>query len=225
MNRAITILLITLSVVGLVYLTYRYGFLRKPERNIPNNDSLFVSPANGTIISIRAYNTSSIIETKDTPLTERGAMQLLTSDVAPSGTIITIRLDLTDVHYQRAPTSGIVVNTRYTEGNYHNAITMPGEQQSRYENTHNEILIKVPFGDLGAGAGITYKVVQIAGFVARSIKCKLLPGSAVKQGSIIGSIEIGSQVTIILPAQMQVTAGVGDYVIDGETVLAKIQSV
>jgi len=214
MKRAAPYIILTLILAAVVYAWYRYGFLRKPDRNTPYDDSLFISPANGTIIAIRPYGQSTFIETKDAPECDRGAMQILTGDVAGSGTVITIRLDLDDVHYQRAPTSGVVVHSRYTSGK-HEPIYATGEAEPRHQNEHNEILFTDTHGN-------NYKVVQIAGFIARSIKAMVTPGQWVEQGQIIGCIEIGSQVTIILPPEINVTATVGDYVIDGETVLGAI---
>ena len=214
--KAIFIVAGILLFAGKIYFIYRYLFVSRNVRRIPHDDKVFVSPANGKVIAIRPYTEASFIETKDSPETERGAMKILTSDVAPAGTIITIAINLDDVHTQRAPISGQVLNTQYIEGNFNDAINMPGEQSSRYENEHNEILLQGPDGS-------KYKVVQIAGFVARSIKCAVKPGDNVKQGQILGSIEIGSQVTVIIPSQFQVTANIDDYLIDGETIIARVQ--
>lgn len=203
------------GIVSVVYLFQKFWFLRSPQRNIPHNDNLFVSPANGKVISIKKYNEESFLEVKDAPLTEQGAIKILTSDVAPSGTVITIMLQVTDVHYQFAPTSGIVVSTKYTVGNKDNAILMPAGQSSRFENEHNEILLKTQ-------GGLKYKVVQIAGFVARQIECYVVPNQFVAQGQRLGIINFGSQVTVILPDAVSVTAKIGDYLIDGESVIGKI---
>lgn len=220
MKRPLIISLAVIAVVSFLYLTYRFGFLRKPERNTIASDLLFYSPANGTIISIRPYNVATdgpyLVETKDSPAEDRGAIPLILNDVADSGTVVTISLAFDDVHYQRAPTAGMVGLTRYTAGK-HEAIVLNAEAEPRYQNEHNEIL-------LTDNRGNNYKVVQIAGFVARSIKCKVQAGQQIKQGQIIGSIEIGSQVTIILPPGYEVIASEGDYVTDGETVLAKINN-
>ena len=214
-NKALAVTVSILGVFGLGYLFYKLWFLRSPDRKIPHNDNLFVSPANGKIIGIKTFDADSFIETKDSPLTERGAMKILASDVASSGTIISIMLQVTDVHYQRACTSGVVVSTKYTEGNKDNAIMMPAEQFSRYENEHNEILIQHP-------DGLKYKIVQIAGFVARQIECYVEPQQMLAQGQIVGIINFGSQVTVVLPDSVKITAKEGDYLIDGETVIGTL---
>jgi len=210
---------LALYVVGAIatgYVFYKLWFLRAPTRKIPHDDNLFVSPANGKIIGIRKFNEASFIEAKNEPLTERGAFKLLASDVAGSGTIISIMLQVTDVHYQRACTSGIVLNTKHTAGNKDNAVMMPNEQISRYENEHNEILIQTD-------KGLKYKIVQIAGFVARQIDCYVRPQQLISQGQVLGIIKFGSQVTVILPESVTVVAKEGDYLIDGESVIGRIQ--
>ncbi len=210
------VLAAALGIIASSYLFYKLWFLRAPARTIPHNDNLFISPANGKVIAVRKFNEASFIEAKDSPLTERGAFKILTSDVAAQGTIITIMLQVTDVHYQRACTSGVVQATKYTAVNKLNAIQMPQEQISRYENEHNEILISTD-------KGLKYKIVQIAGFVARQIECYVAPSQLIAQGQVLGIINFGSQVTVILPPAVQVTAKEGDYLIDGETVIGKVQ--
>ena len=44
---------------------YRFYFLRQPARRIPNNENLFVSPANGEIIAIIKNPTDNTIIYKD----------------------------------------------------------------------------------------------------------------------------------------------------------------
>ena len=194
---------------------YHFYFLRHPDRKVPNSNKVFVSPANGTVISVRPFSSDSILETKDSPLSERGAISILASDVAPSGTIVSIRLQITDVHYQRAPIAGQVISIDYTQGNFNNAVFVPSEQGTRYENEHNSILLQ-------SEAGLKYKVVQIAGILARSIVCQVTPLQMVNQGQILGLIKLGSQVSVVFPDSVKEIAKVGDKLIDGETVIATI---
>jgi phosphatidylserine decarboxylase len=71
--------------------------------------------------------------------------------------------------------------------------------------------------------GIRFKVIQIAGFMARRIVPYLEIKDVVEQGDVIGLIKFGSQVTIIFDTNTEVVAEVGDVVIDGETILAKVK--
>ncbi len=215
-NKILKAFLYIAGAVGATYLFYKLYFLRHPDRNVPHDNKVFVSPANGKVISVRPFNTKSVIETKDAPMTERGAIEVLTSDVALSGKIISVRLQVTDVHYQRAPTAGQVISVDYKAGKFENAVFVPREQGMRYENEHNSILIQ-------SESGIKYKVVQIAGVLARTIECSVVPFQIINQGDFIGVIKLGSQVTIALPDSVDVTVKEGDTLIDGETVIAKVK--
>ncbi len=199
---------IALTVFLFTY--YQVWFLRQPNRNIPGNSQVFVSPANGKIVSIHKWNSQSLVVTKE----EYGAINVWTKDVDTAGTIISIQMDVTNVHYQRAPVDGKVVTETYTHGSFHNAVQMSNEYGIRFENEHNEYLMETPTGK-------KYKVIQIAGFLARRIVDYTKPGQAVKQGDVIGLIKLGSQVTVLLPHDVEVLVKNGDVTIDGETILGK----
>jgi phosphatidylserine decarboxylase len=201
-----------------VYLLYKYRFLRLPARNIPNDPNLFVSPANGKIVAIRRFIDEVIIESKyDKEDNIDGAISLFGSDISPTGTIISIHMNLNNVHYQRVPVDSRVLAVKHTKGDFNNALTVKGETFIRHENEHNEVLFQT-------NSGIKYKVVQIAGFLARRIECFVQAGQNLKQGDVFGVIKMGSQVTVLVPDNVQITANVGDIVLDGETVLGTIKT-
>jgi len=195
------------AVLLLAY--YRIWFLRQPERNIPKNSNVFVAPANGKVVSVNKWNTASLTILKK----ELGIINVWTKDVDTAGTIISIQMDVTNVHYQRAPSSGHVISEKYTKGSFNNAVVMSNDFGIRFENEHNEFLMETT-------GGKKYKVIQIAGFLARRIVDFTKPNQDVKQGDVIGLIKLGSQVTVILPHDVTVVAKKGDVTIDGETVIA-----
>jgi phosphatidylserine decarboxylase len=199
-------LIIAVALLGY----YKMWFLRLPDRNIPHNDKVFVSPANGKIVSVKTWNQQSLVVTKE----QFGAINVWTKDIDTAGTIISIQMDVTNVHYQRAPVSGKVISENYTHGSFKSAVVMNNEYGIRFENEHNEILLETPGGE-------KYKVIQIAGFLARRIVDDTKPGEVLKQGDILGLIKFGSQVTVILPHDVKVVTKVGEVVTDGETVLAE----
>src|SRR5579863_6486538 len=102
--RRILYSIICLVIFLLAY--YKFWFLRQPERKIPHNDKVFVSPANGKIVSVKKWNSESLIVTKE----QFGAINVWTKDVDTAGTIVSIQMDVTNVHYQRAPVSGKVIS-------------------------------------------------------------------------------------------------------------------
>lgn len=78
---------------------YRFWFLRCPERNIPQAENIFVSPANGKIVSITKFNQEWINVTKE----KFGVVHLWTKDVDTAGYIVSIQMTPVHVHYQRMP--------------------------------------------------------------------------------------------------------------------------
>ncbi|MFN8309255.1 MAG: phosphatidylserine decarboxylase [Chitinophagales bacterium] len=207
---AALLLIIVVAAAGF----YNIWFLRQPKRNIPGNEHLFVSPANGQVVSITKWNAAMLTVLKK----EDGFINLWTKDVDTAGTMISIQMTPMHVHYQRAPLAATVLAHRHEAGDFNNAINMSNEYGIRHENEHNEILFTT-------NNGLRFKVIQIAGFVARRIEDYVKEKQQVKQGEVIGLIKLGSQVTILLPHGVDVNVHKGETVIDGETVLATIPQV
>lgn len=189
---------------------YRVWFLRRPDRKIPHNENQFVSPANGTIVSIKPWHSQNVIETKK----DNGAIDIWTRDVDTAGYIISIQMDVTNVHYQRAPLTATIIGEHYEKGDFNNAVRMSNEYGIRFENEHNELLFQTPEGK-------KFKLVQIAGFVARRIEDYVDVNQTLQQGDVWGLIKLGSQVTVILPHDAIIKATVGETVVDGESVIAE----
>ena len=64
-------------------------------------------------------------------------------------------------------------------------------------------------------------VVQIAGLIARRIKCDLEENQSVKIGDRFGIIRFGSRVDLYFPHQYELNVLPGQSVIAGETIVAK----
>lgn len=203
---------ILLLVVGFG-LFYKFWFLRQPDRTIPEQTSVFVSPANGRVAAVVPWSADSLLISKEDP---DQVVYVLSKDVADTGTLISIEMDVSDVHYQRAPTDATFIKAYYREGNFKNALVTSNEYGFRAQNEHNAMLFEDPDGD-------RYKVVQIAGLLARRIEDYVQPGEQVERGQVIGLIKLGSQVSILLPPSYEVTAVPGTHVVDGESILAKKQ--
>ncbi|MGH6926720.1 MAG: phosphatidylserine decarboxylase, partial [Dongiaceae bacterium] len=65
-------------------------------------------------------------------------------------------------------------------------------------------------------------VVQIAGLVARRIRCDLKAGQAVRTGARVCLIRFGSRLDIYLPEGVSSLVAVGQTAIAGETVVADL---
>lgn len=106
---------------------------------------------------------------------------------------IDIFIGLSDVHYQRAPYSGIITESESTPD--YNRLEM--------------------FSDIGF-----IIVERWGGFLARSVSTFVTVWSEVSKGQIIGRILLGSHASITLPQNVVISAMVGDHVIAGETIIA-----
>src|SRR3989344_659280 len=75
----------------------------------------------------------------------------------------------------------------------------------------------IPYGkELGV-----IKVIQVAGLIARRIICFSTKGEMLKKGQRLGKIVLGSQVLLVLPHGVEITAKKGDFVKAGESVVAR----
>ena len=212
MKKILKYILISLAAVVLFCAGfYKFWFLRQPERNVPHDSHLFVSPANGVVVSVTHWDKAFLAITKE----KYGLINVWAADVDTAGTMISIQMDPTHVHYQRSPIDCKILSHIHSSGSYNNALGSDNPYGIRFENEHNEILIQ-------AADSSRYKLVQIAGFVARRIEDYVQPGQVEKQGDVIGLIKLGSQVTVILPHTVKVSAKVGETVTDGESVLGNM---
>ncbi len=189
---------------------YQFWFLRLPDRNIVKDDSLYLSPANGLVVSINHFNSDSFLVLKK----KFGVVHLWTKDVDSAGYIISIQMDPTNVHYQRMPKDAKVISKNFVKGGFNNALQSNNDFGIRFENENNQILFE-------SKNGKKFKLVQISGFVARRIEDYVEQYQELKQGDVYGLIKLGSQVTVILPDDITIATKVGETVIDGESILAK----
>lgn len=189
---------------------WKFYFLRNPDRVTPDEDDIVISPADGKVIEILQYNQDKIELFKGNNRL-KGIIRTLTSDISDSGYIISIFMSPLDVHYNRSPIRGVIKNIKHSNGKFLAVNTF----EAGLVNEKTETIIE---GD------IKVKMIQIAGFLARRIKTNVDKNENVKAGQIIGLINLGSQVTLILPKSVMLKVNKGDRVVAGETVLAKINT-
>jgi len=166
-----------------------FYFFRDPERAIPASAENIVSPADGRVVEIL-----------DEPF-----------DSVP-GHRVSIFLAVWNVHIQRAPVAGSVVDVVYRPGRFYGAFRGKASQL----NEQNVIYIDSPQGR------VVFK--QIAGAIARRVLCWKSKGETVALGDRVGMIRFGSRVDVWLPAATQVVVGLGQNVKGGESILAKWNS-
>ena len=160
------------------------GFFRDPEREIPVVPNGVLSPADGRVL---------------------GVEDAVDPFVGPS-TRVSIFLSPLDVHVNRAPIAGLVVDVIYTPGRF-----VAAYDPDAGDNERCAIRLQ---GDV---ARVT--VVQIAGVVARRIVCRVGAGDKLAAGERFGMIRFGSRTDCYVPRGSDVRVRPGDRVVGGVTVI------
>ena len=197
-GAAATLLLRTLSptaaTLGAVATTCCAAFFRDPHRVTPQDRSLAVAPADGTVSSV----------TPSPAPAELG----LGSRPRPR---VSVFLSVFDVHVQRIPVDGEVCHVAYRPGKFLSADL----DKASDANERSSMLLR-------STTGHDLVVVQIAGLVARRIVCSVRPGDEVTAGSTYGLIRFGSRVDLYLPPGSSVLVRLGQHTVGGETALARL---
>jgi len=123
---------------------------------------------------------------------------------------IAIFLSLFNVHVNRSPVSGKVRAVTYKTGSFRPAFA--GDAGTRNERNTLDL----------EGPGGAFAVSQIAGLVARRIRCFKQAGDDVQRGERIGYIAFGSRTELTLPPGTEIAVKLGDKVKGAETVVARL---
>lgn len=120
---------------------------------------------------------------------------------------VSIFMSPLDVHVNRMPVGGEVMAVRHRRGRFYNAAA----ERASLMNEHNALLI-------GSGPH-RLLCVQVAGFLARRIVCRVVPGQRLERGERFGMIRFGSRVDLYLPPAAEVVLAPGSRTRAGETVV------
>jgi len=167
-------------------------FFRNPERVVPQDAGAVVSPADGRVIQKK-----TVMEDK-----YLGAEAIKVS----------VFMNVFNVHVNRSPYKGRVVDVDYIPGRFINA----SFDKASELNERNAVVIETEEGK-------KLLFIQIAGLVARRIVCYVEPGDSLERGERFGLIRFGSRVDIYFPPDAEVNVKIGDRVVAGETVLGVIK--
>ena len=184
----------TLGGIGIILTLWCIYFFRNPERVTSEDPKLVVSPADGFVSMI----------TKAVPPKE---LKWKTEEL----TRISIFLNVFDVHVNRIPVAGKIIKALHYPGKFFNASL---DKASEF-NERNSLVIR-------AKDGHEILVVQIAGLVARRILCDVKEGDEIKGGERYGIIRFGSRADIYLPQGVNPQVLEGQYMIGGETIIARL---
>ena len=185
-----------LALVTVPVLVWLFAFFRDPERLVPTDEDIMVSPADGTV--------SDITTLDNDPLLGGPAVR------------VGIFLSVFNVHINRSPCDAKVLKTIYKTGRFINAMQ---HAKASDENESNTVVL----GEPQSGNPVAV-VKQIVGLIARRIIFTPTEGQLVGRGERIGLIKFGSRTELTVPQslQPQVLVQVGQKVRGGADVLVKL---
>lgn len=174
-----------------------FAFFRDPERAIPQQPNIMVSPADGTISDILDIESCELLGNQ--PAVRVG-----------------IFLSVFSVHVNRIPCDGVVSQSIFKQGKFFNALN---HAKASAENQSNTLVLNDP----KTGQPIAV-VKQITGAIARRIFCDVKPTESVTRGQRMGLIKFGSRTELFIPKSLnpQVQVKIGDKVSGASTVIATI---
>ena len=162
-------------------------FFRDPKRVPPSDPDVVVSPADGRVTRVGP-----------------------TAQGTDSPTVISIFLSPLDVHINRSPITGKIVDVLYSPGKF----LMATNEKASLVNEQNALTIQ--------GEKITVVCKQIAGILARRVVCWKTKGDNLGLGERFGMIKFSSRTDLLLPANVRVTVKEGERVRGGTTVIGRI---
>jgi phosphatidylserine decarboxylase len=182
-----------IAIVPGVLLALLLYFFRDPKRAIPEGPNLIVSPADGLITDV-------------TPLPQYDF-------IGRPSVRVGIFLSVFNVHINRAPFDGRVLDTHYKPGEFVNA--------QRADCAERNEFMWIGF-EVPSDPQRRFAVRQVSGMLARKIVCTLERGSTIPRGEKFGMIKLGSRTEVILPADaVQVHVRPGDKVRAGCDVIGR----
>lgn len=129
-----------------------------------------------------------------------------------AGKFVSVFLSPVDVHINRAPIAGRVVKVELLKGKKAPATS----NEASRSNERNQMTIE--------GEKMTVICTQIVGILARRIVCWRKAGDTVAMGEKYGLIKFGSRTDLLMPNNVEVMVKVGDRVVGGETIIARLKS-
>jgi phosphatidylserine decarboxylase len=116
-----------------------------------------------------------------------------------------------NVHVNRAPVGGEVMMVEHTAGEFRAAFRDDASQH----NERNLIAIT-------DASGRMFGMMQVAGYLARRIVCRVRAHDRIQAAQRIGLIMFGSRVDHFFPSEYQVTVSLGQRVRAGESIIGAI---
>jgi phosphatidylserine decarboxylase len=185
---------VSLTALLVAFALFAGYFFRDPDAQVPAGHGLIVSPGHGTV---------DVIDETDEPTVMGGRCRR-----------VSIFLSVFNVHVQQAPVAGTVTLVRHTPGQFLNALKL--ESAALNEN----VLIGFQTSEPACGP---LAIKLITGLIARRIIPWVQAGDIVAKGERVSLIQFGSRVDIYLPLQAKIAVALGDRVVGGETIVARLE--
>ncbi len=185
-----------LGWIGVVLTAWCAYFFRDPDRVTPTRDGLVICPADGVV--------QLIDEALPPPELDMG------EGMRPR---VCVFMNVFNVHVNRVPMNGEITKVSYRPGKFLNA------SLDKASEFNERMSIRMTTSDEHDIA-----FVQIAGLVARRIKCDVVEGQTVSAGERFGLIRFGSRVDVYLPEGVKPMVCVGQSTTAAETVLADVRA-
>ncbi|MBA3490079.1 MAG: phosphatidylserine decarboxylase [Longispora sp.] len=166
------------------------AFFRDPERSVPEDPSTVVAAADGKVLSVERITDDRFGDKTD-------------------WLRIAVFLSVLDVHVNRAPVAGRVVDSFVEDGGFAAAMKPEAEHNvaayTVLDSTHGRVVI-----------------AQRTGLIARRIVRRASVGFLLAKGERYGLIRFGSRTDVYLPADTaEPLVAPGDRVVGGSTVIAR----
>jgi phosphatidylserine decarboxylase len=165
-------------------------FFRNPVRTPPPGEDRVVAPADGKVIYL-----GDAVE----------------PHLGQEMTKISIFMSVFNVHVNRAPVTGKVLDSFYINGKFLDV----RHERATFENEQSGLVIE----SIG---GLKLVVVQVAGLIARRIVCYAAKGDQLERGKRYGLIRFGSRLDVYLPKGTNISVKMGEKTVAGETVLGML---
>ena len=186
--------LLSWNVVTVLFLgltLFSVYFFRNPDRTVPQGEDLVISPADGKVVF------AGLVQED----------RFLNDEVLK----ISIFMSVFNVHVNRVPCSGKVIDQFYNKGQFFNAAL----DKASLENEQGGMVLEL-------AGGKKLLVVQIAGLIARRIVTYPVLGDLLERGQRYGLIRFGSRLDVYLPKDTVAQVGLGDRCVAGETILGRL---
>lgn len=186
---------IPILVCGLILILTTIIFFRDPDRNIPKEAQ---------------NNNAIVLAPADGKI--MGIIEIVENDYIKSNTKrISIFLSPLDVHVNRSPVTGKIEFIDFIKGKFMAAYN----HEASDKNEQSKIGVMTDYGK------VLFK--QIVGVMARRVVYDVNIGDSIHSGDRFGMMKFGSRMDVFLPLNSEILSKVGDRIVAGETIIAKLK--